>query len=337
MTEHEVAAVEQLKEARAKVRAELSKVIIGQNDVVDQTLISIFTKSHSLLIGVPGLAKTLLVSSLAETLKLDFKRIQFTPDLMPSDITGTEVIYQDPATNQREFKFLKGPIFSNIVLADEINRTPPKTQSALLEAMQEHRVTTGGEHRALPQPFFVLATQNPIEQEGTYPLPEAQLDRFMFLITVDYPTVEEERRIARETTGTTAAQLEEVIDGEALQRYQSLVERVPVPDHVYDDVVEMVRMTRPKTDDAPEWVKKWVTWGSGPRAIQYLIRGAKANAVLNGRYVVGWEDVEAVATPVLTHRILTNFQAQSEGVDSQFVVAKLLENIRDKEAALADQ
>ena len=203
--------------------------------------------------------------------------------------------------------------------------------------MQEHRVTTGGEHRALPQPFFVLATQNPIEQEGTYPLPEAQLDRFMFLITVDYPTVEEERRIARETTGTNAAQLEEVIDGEALQRYQSLVERVPVPDHVYDDVVEMVRMTRPKTDDAPEWVKKWVTWGSGPRAIQYLIRGAKANAVLNGRYVVGWEDVEAVAQPVLTHRILTNFQAQSEGVDSQFVIAKLLENIRDKEAALANQ
>ena len=336
MTEHEVAAVEQLKEARAKVRAELSKVIIGQNDVVDQTLISIFTKSHSLLIGVPGLAKTLLVSSLAETLKLDFKRIQFTPDLMPSDITGTEIL-QDGEAGRRQFEFVKGPIFANIILADEINRTPPKTQSALLEAMQEHRVTTGGEHRALPQPFFVLATQNPIEQEGTYPLPEAQLDRFMFLITVDYPTVEEERRIARETTGTTAAQLEEVIDGEALQRYQSLVERVPVPDHVYDDVVEMVRMTRPKTDDAPEWVKKWVTWGSGPRAIQYLIRGAKANAVLNGRYVVGWEDVEAVATPVLTHRILTNFQAQSEGVDSQFVVAKLLENIRDKEAALADQ
>lgn len=318
------------------VREQLAKVIVGQEEVVEQLLIVLLARGHALLEGVPGLAKTLLISTLADCMHLGFRRVQFTPDLMPSDITGTEIL-QDGEAGRRQFEFVKGPIFANIILADEINRTPPKTQSALLEAMQEHRVTTGGEHRALPQPFFVLATQNPIEQEGTYPLPEAQLDRFMFLITVDYPTVEEERRIARETTGTTVAQLEEVIDGEALQRYQSLVERVPVPDHVYDDVVEMVRMTRPKTDDAPEWVKKWVTWGSGPRAIQYLIRGAKANAVLNGRYVVGWEDVEAVATPVLTHRILTNFQAQSEGVDSQFVVAKLLENIRDKEAALADQ
>ena len=336
LSDDDKVAVDQLRGHYGKMKDELAKVIIGQDNVVDEMLMCILSRGHGLLMGVPGLAKTLMVNSLSKIMSLDFNRIQFTPDLMPSDITGTEIL-QDGEAGRRQFEFVKGPIFANIILADEINRTPPKTQSALLEAMQEHRVTTGGEHRALPQPFFVLATQNPIEQEGTYPLPEAQLDRFMFLITVDYPTVEEERRIARETTGTNAAQLEEVIDGEALQRYQSLVERVPVPDHVYDDVVEMVRMTRPKTDDAPEWVKKWVTWGSGPRAIQYLIRGAKANAVLNGRYVVGWEDVEAVAQPVLTHRILTNFQAQSEGVDSQFVIAKLLENIRDKEAALADQ
>ena len=319
---------------RAKIRAELSKVIIGQNDVVDQTLISIFTKSHSLLNGVPGLAKTLMVNSLSKIMSLSFSRIQFTPDLMPSDITGTEIL-QEGEAGRREFEFVKGPIFANIILADEINRTPPKTQSALLEAMQEHRVTTGGENRVLPEPFFVLATQNPIEQEGTYPLPEAQLDRFMFLITVDYPSVEEERRIARETTGSSIAELSEVIDGPTLQQYQSLVERVPVPDHVYDDVVDMVRLTRPKVEDAPEWIQKWVTWGSGPRAVQYLIRGAKAHAVLQGRYVVGWEDVEAVANPVLSHRILTNFQAQSEGVDSAFVIEKLLENIREKEAAIA--
>ena len=334
LSDDDKVAVDQLRGHYGKMKGELAKVIIGQDNVVDEMLMCILSRGHGLLMGVPGLAKTLMVNSLSKIMSLDFNRIQFTPDLMPSDITGTEIL-QDGEAGRRQFEFVKGPIFANIILADEINRTPPKTQSALLEAMQEHRVTTAGEHRALPQPFFVLATQNPIEQEGTYPLPEAQLDRFMFLITVDYPTVDEERRIARETTGTTAAQLEEVIDGQALQLYQSLVERVPVPDHVYDDVVEMVRMTRPKTDDAPEWVKKWVTWGSGPRAIQYLIRGAKANAVLNGRYVVGWEDVESVAKPVLTHRILTNFQAQSEGVDSQFVITKLLENIRDKEAALA--
>jgi MoxR-like ATPase len=286
--------------------------------------------------GVPGLAKTLMVNSLSKIMNLSFSRIQFTPDLMPSDITGTEIL-QEGEAGRREFEFVKGPIFANIILADEINRTPPKTQSALLEAMQEHRVTTAGKNRALPEPFFVLATQNPIEQEGTYPLPEAQLDRFMFLITVDYPSVEEERRIARETTGSSVAELSEVIDGPTLQQYQSLVERVPVPDHVYDDVVDMVRLTRPKVEDAPEWIQKWVTWGSGPRAVQYLVRGAKARAVLQGRYVVGWEDVEAVANPVLSHRILTNFQAQSEGVDSAFVIEKLLENIREKEAAVANQ
>ncbi|HCU87868.1 MAG: AAA family ATPase [Verrucomicrobiales bacterium] len=329
-------AVDQLRGQYAAMKDELAKVIIGQDKVVDEMLICILSRGHGLLMGVPGLAKTLMVNSLSKIMSLDFSRIQFTPDLMPSDITGTEIL-QEGEAGRRSFEFVKGPIFANIILADEINRTPPKTQSALLEAMQEHRVTTGGEHRALPQPFFVLATQNPIEQEGTYPLPEAQLDRFMFLITVSYPTFAEERRIAEETTSSGTTELTEVIDGPTLQKYQELVERVPVPDHVYDDVVEMVRLTRPKSDEAPEWIKKWVTWGSGPRAIQYLIRGAKAHAVLQGRYVVGWEDVEAVAKPVLSHRILTNFQAQSEGVDSLFVIEKLLENIRDKEAALASQ
>jgi len=329
-------AVDQLRGQYAAMKDELAKVIIGQDKVVDEMLICILSRGHGLLMGVPGLAKTLMVNSLSKIMSLDFSRIQFTPDLMPSDITGTEIL-QEGEAGRRSFEFVKGPIFANIILADEINRTPPKTQSALLEAMQEHRVTTGGEHRALPQPFFVLATQNPIEQEGTYPLPEAQLDRFMFLITVSYPTFAEERRIAEETTSSGTTELTEVIDGPTLQKYQELVERVPVPDHVYDDVVEMVRLTRPKSDEAPEWIKKWVTWGSGPRAIQYLIRGAKAHAVLQGRYVVGWEDVEAVAKPVLSHRILTNFQAQSEGVDSLFVIEKLLENIRDKEVALASQ
>jgi MoxR-like ATPase len=336
LTDDDKSAVDQLRSQYGAMKTELAKVIIGQDQVVDEMLMCILSRGHGLLMGVPGLAKTLMVNSLSKIMSLGFSRIQFTPDLMPSDITGTEIL-QEGEAGRRQFEFVKGPIFSNIILADEINRTPPKTQSALLEAMQEHRVTTAGEHRELPQPFFVLATQNPIEQEGTYPLPEAQLDRFMFLITVDYPSEEEERRIARETTGGSSSDLAEVIDGPTLQRYQGLVERVPVPDHVYDGVVGMVRMTRPKSDDAPEWVSKWVTWGSGPRAVQYLVRGAKANAVLNGRYVVGWEDVEAVAPPVLSHRILTNFQAQSEGVDSLFVIEKLLENIREKEAALAGE
>ena len=329
-------AVDQLRGQYSQMRQELAKVIIGQDKVVEEMLICILSRGHGLLMGVPGLAKTLMVNSLSKIMSLGFSRIQFTPDLMPSDITGTEIL-QEGEAGRRQFEFVKGPIFANIILADEINRTPPKTQSALLEAMQEHRVTTAGENRVLPEPFFVLATQNPIEQEGTYPLPEAQLDRFMFLITVDYPSFEGERRIARETTGSSVAELSEVIDGPTLQQYQSLVERVPVPDHVYDDVVEMVRLTRPKAENAPEWIQKWVTWGSGPRAVQYLVRGAKAHAVLQGRYVVGWEDVEAVANPVLSHRILTNFQAQSEGVDSAFVIEKLLETIRAKEKVIANQ
>ena len=331
MTEHDVAAVEQLKEARAKVRAELSKVIIGQNDVVDQTLISIFTKSHSLLIGVPGLAKTLLVSSLAETLKLDFKRIQFTPDLMPSDITGTEVIYQDPATNQREFKFLKGPIFSNIVLADEINRTPPKTQAAMLEAMQERKISVGGTDYPLPEPFFVLATQNPIEQEGTYPLPEAQLDRFMFMIKVDYPQPDEELDIMKMATGEGQGQPEPVLNGEQIVELQQIVRKMPVSDHVFKYARQLVRVTRVTTDEALPMCKKWLSWGAGPRAGLNLIMAAKAHAMLEGQVHVGTENVAAMAAPVLRHRIIPNFSATSEGLTSDDIIERIVEEVPQKE------
>ena len=331
MTEHDVAAVEQLKEARSKIRAELSKVIIGQNDVVDQTLISIFTKSHSLLIGVPGLAKTLLVSSLAETLKLDFKRIQFTPDLMPSDITGTEVIYQDPATNQREFKFLKGPIFSNIVLADEINRTPPKTQAAMLEAMQERKVSVGGTDYPLPEPFFVLATQNPIEQEGTYPLPEAQLDRFMFMIKVDYPQPDEELDIMKMATGEGQGQPEPVLNGEQIVELQQIVRKMPVSDHVFEYARQLVRVTRVTTDEALPMCKKWLSWGAGPRAGLNLIMAAKAHAMLEGQVHVGTENVAAMAAPVLRHRIIPNFSATSEGLISDDIIERIVEEVPQKE------
>jgi len=331
MTEHDVAAVEQLKEARAKIRAELSKVIIGQNDVVDQTLISIFTKSHSLLIGVPGLAKTLLVSSLAETLKLDFKRIQFTPDLMPSDITGTEVIYQDQATNEREFKFLKGPIFSNIVLADEINRTPPKTQAAMLEAMQERKISVGGTDYPLPEPFFVLATQNPIEQEGTYPLPEAQLDRFMFMIKVDYPQPDEELDIMKMATGEGQGQPEPVLNGEQIVELQQIVRKMPVSDHVFEYARQLVRVTRVTTDEALPMCKKWLSWGAGPRAGLNLIMAAKAHAMLEGQVHVGTENVAAMAAPVLRHRIIPNFSATSEGLTSDDIIERIVEEVPQKE------
>ena len=331
MTEHDVAAVEQLKEARAKIRAELSKVIIGQNDVVDQTLISIFTRSHSLLIGVPGLAKTLLVSSLAETLKLDFKRIQFTPDLMPSDITGTEVIYQDPATNQREFKFLKGPIFSNIVLADEINRTPPKTQAAMLEAMQERKISVGGTDYPLPEPFFVLATQNPIEQEGTYPLPEAQLDRFMFMIKVDYPQPDEELDIMKMATGEGQGQPEPVLNGEQIVELQQIVRKMPVSDHVFEYARQLVRVTRVTTDEALPMCKKWLSWGAGPRAGLNLIMAAKAHAMLEGQVHVGTENVAAMAAPVLRHRIIPNFSATSEGLISDDIIERIVQEVPQKE------
>ena len=277
--------------------------------------------------GVPGLAKTLLVSSLAETLDLNFSRIQFTPDLMPADITGTDIIQE--SGGKREFQFIKGPVFANIVLADEINRAPAKTQSAMLEAMQEKRVTVLGKTYPLEQPFFVLATQNPIEQEGTYPLPEAQLDRFMFLIELDYPSAEEEGRIARETTGKASEKLSMVMHGPQIMAYQQLVRRVPVPDHIYDDAVTLVRRTRPNTEDAPDWVTELVGWGSGPRAIQNLIVAAKARAALHGSYMVRREDLLEVAGPVLTHRVIPNFAAESQGMTSAKIVKRLLDELDD--------
>ena len=322
------AAAAQLVDAYQKITGEMAKFIVGQKDVIEQLLIAVLAGGHCLLEGVPGLAKTAMIRTLSQALNMGFRRIQFTPDLMPSDITGTDILQETDQPGRRAFEFVKGPIFANIVLADEINRTPPKTQSALLEAMQEHRVTAGGKMFTLPSPFFVLATQNPIEQEGTYALPEAQLDRFMFLIQVNYPSLVEERRIARETTGTAAPAPTKLISGETVLAYQELVRRVPVPDHIYDTVVDLVRLTRPGSEGAPEWINKWVTWGAGPRAVQYMIRGAKARAVLNGSYLVRMEDVEAVAQPVLSHRILTNFQAQSEGITSGEIINRLLETIR---------
>jgi MoxR-like ATPase len=324
----DVAAIDELRALYNKIRAELAKVIIGQEEVVERLLICILARGHGLLMGVPGLAKTTMVNCLAQVMSLQFNRIQFTPDLMPSDITGTDILQETDQPGRRAFVFAKGPVFANIVLADEINRTPPKTQSALLEAMQEHRVTAAGRVFPLPSPFFVLATQNPIEQEGTYALPEAQLDRFMFFINVEYPTLAEERRIARETTGAAPPALTHLIHGEQIIHFQEIVQRVPVPDHIYDTAVDWVRLTRPKEAGAPDWIKKWVTWGAGPRAVQYLIRGAKAHAVLQGSYLVRMEDLEDVAHPVLTHRILTNFQAQAEGVTSTFIIDKLLAETR---------
>ncbi|MGA2174296.1 MAG: AAA family ATPase [Verrucomicrobiota bacterium] len=327
LSNDDVTAIDQLRETYKNLRAELARVIIGQDIVIERLLICVLARGHGLLMGVPGLAKTTIVNSLAQAMSLQFNRIQFTPDLMPSDITGTDILQETDQPGRRAFVFVKGPLFANIILADEINRTPPKTQSALLEAMQEHRVTVAGRFFSLPSPFFVLATQNPIEQEGTYPLPEAQLDRFMFFIQVDYPNREEERRIARETTGAAPPQLSKRIDGGQVMAFQEVMQRVPVPDHIYDLAVDLVRRTRPREEAAAEWIKKWVTWGAGPRAVQYLIRGAKARAVLHGSYLVRMEDLEAVAAPVLTHRILTNFQAQSEGVSSIEIIARLLEEI----------
>ena len=327
----DVALIDELNATYNKLKAELAKKIIGQEEVIEKLLICILAKGHGLLMGVPGLAKTTIVNTLAQAMDLEFKRIQFTPDLMPSDITGTDILQDSPDDpGRREFHFVKGPIFANIVLADEINRTPPKTQSALLEAMAEHRVTVAGRHFNLPDPFFVLATQNPIEQEGTYSLPEAQLDRFMFLINVAYPTPEEERRIAKETTGGSTEKVNSVIHAEDIFKYQGVVERVPVPDHIYEAAVEIVRRSRPRTDEAPDWVKKWVGWGAGPRAVQYLIRGAKAKAVLSGSYLVRLEDLQAVAEPVLEHRILTNFQAQAEGVTSGTIIERLTNELNDE-------
>ena len=320
-------AVQQLKTACLRIKGEVGKVIVGQEAVVDEVLIAILTRSHALLVGVPGLAKTLLVSTLSQTLHLSFKRIQFTPDLMPSDITGTEIIYQDASTNDRQFRFLKGPIFANMILADEVNRTPPKTQAAMLEAMQERKVTVGGTDHLLPDPFFVLATQNPIEQEGTYPLPEAQLDRFMFMIIVDYPNAEEERRIMKLATGVALAKPQPVMGGEEILELQQIVRRVPVAEHVYEYAERLVRVTRPKSPEALDFCKKWLTWGAGPRAGLNLIMAAKARAMLNGQYYVSCEDVAAVALPIFRHRLIPNFAAQSESVTPDDITRKILETV----------
>src|SRR6478672_2716409 len=324
----ELASVEKLQKAYHELRAELGKVIVGQELVIEELLISLFCRGHALLVGVPGLAKTLLISTLAKTLGLSFNRIQFTPDLMPSDITGTEVIEEDKTTGGRVLRFVRGPVFANVILADEINRTPPKTQAALLEAMQEHQVTAGGKMHRLPQPFFVLATQNPIEQEGTYPLPEAQLDRFMFNINVGYPTEDEEFQIVRLTTMGRKVELEHVLNGEEVIALQEIVRKVPVADHVIRYALQFTRLTR-RTEggELPDFVKEYVAWGAGPRASQYLILAGKARALLKGRYHVSTEDIRQVALPVLRHRIVTNFNAEAEGIKSDSIVKKLMEFI----------
>ena len=322
----DVAAIDQLRGAYDQLRTELAKVIVGQELVIEQLAICLFARGHGLLMGVPGLAKTLLVSRLAETMSLSFSRIQFTPDLMPMDITGTEIL-QEGEDGKRKFEFQKGPVFANIVLADEVNRAPSKTQAAMLEAMQEHRVTIAGHSHELEQPFFVLATQNPIEQEGTYPLPEAQLDRFMFMIGVDYPTRDEEIQIARTTTGAKIPELNHILSGEQVIFYQELVRRMPVPDHIYHYAVDLVRQTRPGTEESPDWMEPLVGWGAGPRAVQYLILGARARAALHGSYMVREEDLAAVAEPVLRHRVITTFTAESEGIASSDVVSRLIDGL----------
>jgi MoxR-like ATPase len=327
ITQDDEQAVENLRQARDRIMAELRKIIVGLDQVIDEMMIAIFTRGHCLLVGVPGLAKTLLVSSIAQTLSLSFKRIQFTPDLMPSDITGTEILQDDPETGQRAFKFMRGPVFSNLILADEINRTPPKTQAALLEAMQEKKVSMGGVDYHLDEPFFVLATQNPIEQEGTYPLPEAQLDRFLFNILVDYPSWDEELQIMRQVTGAAEPSLSEVLGRDDILRLQNLVRRVPVADHIFHYAAKLARSTRPKDPESPEFIRNWLSWGAGPRASLFMILAGKARSILRGRYHVSVEDVQAVALPVLRHRIIPNFAAQSEGLNSDDIVKKLLDTI----------
>ncbi len=324
-TGSDVQAVARLAQARQQLENELAKVIIGQKPVIEQVLICLLAHGHGLLIGVPGLAKTLLVNTLARVLDLSFNRIQFTPDLMPSDITGTEIIDEDPQSGRRCFRFVPGPVFANVVLADEINRTPPKTQAALLQAMQEYRVTVGGRTYDLPAPFFVLATQNPIELEGTYPLPEAQLDRFMFSIVVDYPSPEEEKKIVQSTTSAYEPVLERILDADEVLALQALVRRVPVADEMLDFAVRLTGMTRPGSPDAPQFVKDYVSWGAGPRATQYLVLGAKTRAILEGRYTPGIDDVIAVALPVLRHRVITNFTAEAENIRVEELIRRLIE------------
>lgn len=321
--EQDAEAIARLGVAREALLNELGKVIVGQKPILEQLLITLFSRGHGLLVGIPGLAKTLMISSLAKVLDLKFNRIQFTPDLMPSDITGTEIIEDDAGS--KKFRFVRGPIFSQILLADEINRTPPKTQSALLEAMQEHHVTTAGITYILEEPFFVLATQNPIEQEGTYPLPEAQLDRFMFNLWVDYPSAEEEIAIVKATTSARSLELKKILSTEEILYFQNLIRRVPVADEIVRYAVELVNKTRPKSEIAPKFVKDWISWGAGPRASQYLILGAKAKCALEGRFTPDMDDVRAVVKPVLRHRLVANFNAEADGVSTTDIIEKLLE------------
>jgi MoxR-like ATPase len=323
LSDDDVQAIDRLRELYGRMRKELGRIIIGQHTTIERLSICLFARGHALLMGVPGLAKTLLVSKLAETMSLNFSRIQFTPDLMPMDITGTDIL-QDSVGGKREFQFVHGPVFANVVLADEINRAPPKTQAAMLEAMQEQKVTVVGKTFRLEPPFFVLATQNPVEQEGTYPLPEAQLDRFMFLIELDYPSEAEEIQIARTTTGDELPALTHLLHAEQIIEHQHLVRRVPVPDHIYEFAARLVRKTRPKDATAPAWLKPLVAWGAGPRAVQYLILGAKGRAALHGSYMVRLEDVLEVAVPVLTHRVITTFAAQAEGLDAKQIISRLI-------------
>ena len=324
----------ELVDAYERIKEQVHQVIVGQDAVLEQLLIAMLARGHCLLEGVPGLAKTLMIRSLAQAIDLGFRRIQFTPDLMPADITGTDIIQEDKQSGHRELIFEKGPIFSQIILADEINRTPPKTQAALLEAMQEHSVTIGGKTYDLDQPFFVLATQNPIEQEGTYPLPEAQRDRFIFQVLVEYPSREEERDIIKQTTSTFESKLKPVIDGPTLLRCQETVRKVPVPDHVYDFILDLVRMARPKEDQAADWVKDLIDWGPGPRACQQLVLGAKVRALLNGRFAAKVEDVKALAHPVLRHRIVPTFNAEAEGITVDSIIDRCIEAVPESKEAI---
>jgi MoxR-like ATPase len=327
LAEDDLAAVKRCQAAYARIRGELAKVIVGQENVIEQVLVAVLSRGHALLEGVPGLAKTLLISSLAEATHLSFKRIQFTPDLMPSDVTGTEIIQEDPDTRQRAYRFLPGPLFANMILADEINRTPPKTQAAMLEAMQERQVSSGGTRHRLPEPFFVLATQNPLEQEGTYPLPEAQLDRFLLYIRVDYPSDVEEWEIARRVTTGQQGQIEPVLSGDDLTELQDLVKRVPVSDQVLGYAWAMVRASRPGQKEAAEFVDRWVEWGAGPRGVLTLVMAAKARAILHGRYHATVGDVQAMAKPALRHRIAGNYAAQANAVTSDSLVEMLMEAV----------
>lgn len=320
----DVQAVHLIQAAHRDLKNEIAKIIVGQSEIVEQVLIALLARGHCLLVGVPGLAKTLLIRTIAQVLDLKFNRVQFTPDLMPSDITGTEIIEEDSSTGHKKFKFVHGPIFANIILADEINRTPPKTQAALLEAMQEHSVTAAGQTYKLDEPFFVLATQNPIEQEGTYPLPEAQLDRFMFNLWLDYPTSSEEVEIVKSTTSQIHASLKTILNAEQIGFYQDLVRKVPVADNVVQYAVSLVTRTRPSSLNAPQYIKDWIRWGAGPRASQYLILGAKTRCILQGRFTPDIEDVRVMARPVLRHRIVTNFNAEAEGINAVQIIDRML-------------